>query len=419
MSPDRKRSLLIVKRRVPFPLDAGTDHVTYGVISALRSAFEISVLSVDQGARCREGARQLIEQGIDVHLLTQEENPAARLTFSGAVYRNTKRLFLGMPNTLQMDRCHALGPALRRLTAQRDFDLVQFEYWNLAGYRSCVRNPAILINHDAWYQTAEEIAAYAPSRWSRLLWRLEARTIRRHEGRSQGLFDWRLFLSEEDRLSIQRLGYPPGRDVILPVPFVFEPEMEAPPPGGTGPLRVVFVGGLTAPFNVDAVDFFARQIWPRVHGQMPEATFAIVGDHPPPQIRALSAVGGVRVEGYVPDLREYLRHTAVAVSPCRIGTGIKVKVAEAMAAGLPVVGTTIGLSGFRKVACLVKMDEPASFADALISLLRDEERRRFLCRACLQHYRRELWIESVAPKVTALYERMASMAQVRTPETSV
>jgi len=408
MGRDQKRSILIVKRRVPYPLDAGTDVVSYGVISALRSAFEITILSVDQGARSQEGARHLSEEGMDVHLVPQGRNLAARLTLAGAVYRNTKRLVFGLPNTLQMDECRALGPALRRLAAQGGFDLVQFEYWNLARYRSHVSQPAILVNHDAWFQTAGDIAAHARSRRARLLWRLEAATVRRHEPAAQRRFDWRLFLSEKDRRSLEPDGRPSDRDVTLPVPFVFAPLEADLHQEEHAPRRVVFVGGLSAPFNVDAARFFALEIWPLVRREAPDATFSIVGADPPTEILALSSVPGVRVEGHVRDLRRHLRQAALAVSPCRIGTGIKVKVAEAMAAGLPVVGTSIGLSGYAGVDCLVRADEPRGFADAVLALLGDEEKRRRLAQACLQHYRKELWIEAVAPKVLALYEQMAS-----------
>jgi glycosyltransferase involved in cell wall biosynthesis len=405
---DHKKSILIVKLRVPYPLDAGTDIVSYGVISALRSAFEITLLSADQGARSQKGARHLCEEGIDVHLVPQGDNLAARHTLAGAIYRNSRRLFLGLPNTLQMDACRDLGPALRRLATQKRFDLVQFEYWNLARHRSCVTQPAVLVNHDAWFQTAADIATHARSRKARLLWRLEARTVRRHELAAQKRFDWRLSLSDEDRRALRPEAQSLDRDVTLPVPFVFEPVESARRIGERTPRRVAFVGGLTAPFNVDAAGFFAKEIWPLVHRRVPDAEFAIVGANPPPEILGLSAIDGVRVEGYVADLREYLREAAVAVSPCRIGTGIKVKVAEAMAAALPVVGTTIGLSGYAGADCLVRADGPAAFAEAVVELLQNEERRRHLAQACLQHYRNALWIETVAPKVVALYERMVS-----------
>jgi glycosyltransferase involved in cell wall biosynthesis len=403
------RSILIVKQRVPYPLDAGTDIVSYGLISAIKSTFETSILSVDEGSRSRDGARYLASEGIDVHLVPQGHNLAAQLTLVGALYRNTRRVVGGLPNILQMDECRSLGPKLESLAAQRQFDLVQFEYWTLARYRRFVSHPAVLLNHDAWHQTARSIAKHMGSWSRRLLWSLEARTVRRHELAAQKQFDWRLFLSGEDRLILRHGCQPSGGDAVVPIPFVFEPiERVDPDHGGQESPLVVFVGGLSAPFNVDAVAFFVEEIWPQVRSQVPNAIFAVVGADPPPRIRRLSSVPGVRVAGYVSDIDKLLRQAAVAVSPCRIGTGIKVKVAQAMAAGLPVVGTSVGLSGYSGADCLIRANEPEEFAQSVIELLRDEARRMRFARATLDYYREELWIRAVAPKVIALYEQMAS-----------
>jgi glycosyltransferase involved in cell wall biosynthesis len=401
-------SILIVKQRVPYPLDAGTDIVSYGVVSAIKSSFKITLLSVDEGTRSQEGSRYLAGEGIDVHLVPRGRNLAAQKTLVGALYRNTRRVLGGLPNILQMDECRALGPKLESLVARGHFDLFQFEYWTLARYRRSVSRPAVLLNHDAWHQTAGAISKHMDSWFRRALWRLEAGTVRRHELAAQGRFDWRLFLSEEDQRLLPQLDRPSKRDVVLPVPFVFDPVERDPSVGDQQSPLVVFVGGLSAPFNVDAVAFFVQEIWPAVHNRMPNAKFAVVGADPPPRIRELSSVAGVRVEGYVADIDELLGQAAVAVSPCRIGTGIKVKVAQAMAAGLPVVGTSVGLSGYSGADCLIRADRPDEFAHRVIELLRDAARRKRLARECLDYYREKLWIRAAAPKVIALYERMAS-----------
>jgi len=210
-------------------------------------------------------------------------------------------------------------------------------------------------------------------------------------------------------------GHSAGRDLTIPVPFIFQPEERVRLEEAAPLPKVVFVGGMTAPFNVDAALFFTREIWPEIRRRVPQATLGLVGDHPPPEVLALSSVDGVRVEGYVPDLRAYLRSASVAVSPCRIGTGMKVKVAEAMAAGLPVVGTTVGLSGYQGIDGLLVRDEPGSFAEAVVALLQDEEGRKALARRCLEAYRERLWLEAVAPRVVALYQEMAS-ASPRAPD---
>jgi glycosyltransferase involved in cell wall biosynthesis len=125
----------------------------------------------------------------------------------------------------------------------------------------------------------------------------------------------------------------------------------------------------------------------------------------------------VSVVGQVPDLKPLLRRARVAVSPTRFGTGIKVKVAEAMAAGLPVVGTSTGLSGFKQASCLLRADDARTFADAVVRLLQDDAYRKRVGNDCYQFYRDHFWIESARPSVLELYRTMieSTAAQDATP----
>jgi glycosyltransferase involved in cell wall biosynthesis len=310
----------------------------------------------------------------------------------------------GTPSALQLDDCPPLGPAVEGLTTHTRFDLAQFEYWYLGGYRRFARCPAVLLNHDAWYRTVRAVARHADSPWRKLLWKLESWTVRRHETRAQTAFEWRLFLSEEDRRWLRSSGTDPDREAIVPVPFGFEPLDPTTDP--SPPPVVVFFGGLSAPFNRDAAVFFVNAIWPHVRREIPAASFVIAGRDAGPEIRALDAVAGVRVAGFVPDLRSLLRRSAVAVSPCRIGTGIKVKVAEAMAAGLPVVGTAAGLSGYGDVDGVVRAETPEEFAGQVVRLLADETVRWRTAQASARYYREHLWLGTVAPRTRDLYDRM-------------
>ncbi len=118
--------------------------------------------------------------------------------------------------------------------------------------------------------------------------------------------------------------------------------LRAADPGGH---RLVFVGTMDASHNVDAAQFFTRQVLPKVRELYPETTLYLVGARPVPEVQALAACPGVVVTGAVPSIVEYLHPSTVAVVPLRAGLGIKTKTLEAMAAGLPVVGSDRALEG--------------------------------------------------------------------------
>lgn len=113
-------------------------------------------------------------------------------------------------------------------------------------------------------------------------------------------------------------------------------------PGGH---QIIFVGAMDQTHNIDAVCFFAWEVLPLLQQQYPDTTFSIVGTRPVPAVLALSQARGVIVTGQVSSVVEQLHAATVCVVPLRTGFGIKNKTLEAMAAGVPVVGSDRGLEG--------------------------------------------------------------------------
>jgi glycosyltransferase involved in cell wall biosynthesis len=398
------RAILIVQHRVPYPVEIGSDVVSFALLRVLQHAFPVTLVAVDDGDRAGQGAEHLRGLGVEVMLTPRDRSVSTRPTAAGSVVRNARLLFAGIPRHLQSQSCRNVGPLLQELTGRRRFALAQFEYWATAGYRRFVHGPAALLNFDAWFRTVEAFARYERSPVYKLFLRLEARAVRRYEMAVQSNFEWSLFLSEEDRRELTA-GPPAPRTAVLPVPLPFEPQDPALLEAQRLAPRVLFVGAMNVEFNIDAVCYFVERIWPAVRRAVPEALFTIAGRSPAERVRRLDQYQGVQVDG-TPDLDALLRTSQVAVSPARIGTGIKVKVAQAMASGLPVVGTPAGLSGFGHVDCLLRAGDPGAFAEHVVRLLQDHGYRQRTGRACYVCYRDQFWMESARPKVVALYEHM-------------
>ncbi len=398
------RAILIVNHRVPYPVEIGSDAVSFALLRVLQHAFPVTLVAVDDGDRARQGAEHLRGLGVEVMLAPRDGGVATLPPAAGAVVRNARLLFAGMPRLLQSQSCQHVGPLLEELTSHRRFALAQCEYWATAQYRRFVHGPAALLNFDAWFRTVEAFARYERSPINKLFWRLEARAVRRYEMVAQSNFEWSLFLSEEDRQELTT-GRQPLRTAVLPVPFAFGPQDPAPLEAQRALPRVLFVGAMNVEFNIDAVCYFVEQIWPAVRSAVPDAVFTIAGRSPIERVRRLDQHPGIRVDG-APDLDALLQTSQVAVSPARIGSGIRVKVAQAMASGLPVVGTPVGLSGFGHVDCLLRANEPPAFAEHVVRLLQDRDYRQRTGHACYITYRDQFWMESARPNVVALYEGM-------------
>lgn len=215
----------------------------------------------------------------------------------------------------------------------------------------------------------------------RALWyRLQAARYRRLERRllSQDLTVIVASPSEADAL--QR-GAGPRRARVRVMPTGVA---AAAPPSmrDDGAPLLAFTGALSYPPNVDAVLQLCRDILPRVRRERPDVRMHVLGDGASPElVAACRAVPGVELLGFVPDVFEALRRAAVFVCPMRQGTGIKVKLLEAMACGLPIVASPIAVEGVPEArdGCHLYVAASADdFARRVLDLLGDPERRRQL-----------------------------------------
>jgi glycosyltransferase involved in cell wall biosynthesis len=135
---------------------------------------------------------------------------------------------------------------------------------------------------------------------------------------------------------------------------------------------VLFVGGYRHPPNVDSAIFLAKEIWPRVRAQLPDARLLLVGAHAPPAVKALAAEDIV-MAGHVDDLRPCFDGSRVFAAAIRYGAGIKGKVATAMSYGVPVVATSIAAEGMYLVdgRDVRIADDPDQIARAIVEVYTD------------------------------------------------
>jgi polysaccharide biosynthesis protein PslH len=145
---------------------------------------------------------------------------------------------------------------------------------------------------------------------------------------------------------------------------------------------LVFTGAMDYYANVDGVTWFCRNIFPSVKETFPDALFYIVGSSPGPGVRDLARIPGVRITGFVDDIRPYYHGADVCVIPLRIAAGVQNKILEAMAMARPVVTTANafkGIGGKPGSHALVE-DTPPGFAHAVIRLLENDTHRLALAR---------------------------------------
>jgi glycosyltransferase involved in cell wall biosynthesis len=221
-------------------------------------------------------------------------------------------------------------------------DVVHVTRWILAGLARV--NPdvaSVLTAFDAWHLNVDASAAIA-SPLRRPLIRAEARRVRRFEAQEFEHFRRVVVVSEQDKAALEELNADLQVSVI---PNGVDTDFFSGDQTARVRNRIVFTGHMGYPPNIVAASFLARQVLPRVRAARPDAHAMIVGREPSRDVVALGDLEGVEVTGEVTDVRPWLRSAHVFVCPMLSGTGIKNKLLEAMATGLPCIVTTLALQG--------------------------------------------------------------------------
>jgi len=135
---------------------------------------------------------------------------------------------------------------------------------------------------------------------------------------------------------------------------------------------IFFIGGFRHPPNIDAIVWFANEIWPLIRARLPGVPMYVIGSNAIERVRALEG-NGIEVVGHVPDLAPYLDGCRVSVAPLRFGAGVKGKITSAQASGVPVVATTLATEGMHLEhgRDVLVADSPQAFADAVVRLYTD------------------------------------------------
>lgn len=368
--------ILCLTARLPYPPDRGDRLRAFHILEHLAADHELTLLSFITAESQRDHLPALRAFCQQVELV-QVPPLRSAATAAANVWRRD-------PLQALYYRSRAMSQLVARVTAAAQFDAAYVHLFRMAPYAASLSRLYRVI--DLTDAISAEIDLSLPYRGaaSRLLYRFEAPRIARYECWVARAFEETWLISHADRAHLAA-RCPAGNLRVVPNGVDlgrFRPTSAAPEPA-----RLIFVGHMGVFHNVDAARYLVRDILPRVREHVPGATLTIAGAAPDPAVRELAAgpaaTAGVEVTGFVDDLNAYLNRAAVFVAPLRFSAGVQNKVLEAMAAGRPVVTTSIANRGLgaEPGRDVVVADDTEAIAGAVVSLLGDPERRQALGRA--------------------------------------
>ena len=269
-----------------------------------------------------------------------------------------------------------VGRVLEQTLEAAPFDVVQLESIHLFGYLEIIRRarsaPATVldwhnIESELMQRYAEDASNLAKklvaSRTAGLLFKLEQQALRS--------FSVHTVVSEREKEKLLKRA-PEARVAVIPngvdSDAFANPERPAQP---NGRFTLLFVGSMDYHANSDAVLWFCREIWPGLAAEFPKLDFKIVGRNPPPPVQGLASPR-IFVTGTVEDVKPFYREACAVVVPLRMGGGTRLKILEAMAAGVPVISTCLGAEGIDGIQDRQEIflsDSPAAMSESLRELL--------------------------------------------------
>ena len=362
--------ILYIAHRIPYPPNKGEKIRAFHQIRYLSKVHEVHLACLVDEREDLEHTKTLEKYCASVDVVFRRKS-AFRL-----------RVLLGLltnkPLSVAAFYDRELDKRIRQKLRTETFDRIVVFSSAMAEYvRRAAGIPKLIDLVDADSEKWRLFADYHPKPLS-WLYRLEAHHLSRYEENVVRMSERSVFVSEaEAELLRQRV---PDRPMTV-IPNGVDLDYFAPPSETLSCSKqpvVVFTGAMDYFPNVDAVQYFCSDILPLITEACPEIRFYIVGRHPTRQVQTLERQKHVMVTGSVPDVRPYLRAATVAVAPLRIARGVQNKILEAMAMGLPVVGTSSAFQGLGATTAdgIRKADNAKSFAREILALLENSTLQR-------------------------------------------
>lgn len=362
------------------------------MLKRLHSRHEVDYLTLDDGSCGAEGPARALEYCRRFYAAPhQVRSKSSPLFLSNLATSAFQELPLAVSRWRNREMCRVA----EEWRAHNSYDAVVCDFLvpavNLKHWSQIV-----LFQHNVEAQIWERHASLGDTVFHRCYLEGQRRKMERFEGKVCRLVKRVVAVSGQDAMALERrygLREVPWVETGVDVQFFSNRDLTDAPDSD-----LIFVGSMDWLPNVDAARWLAREILPVIWQIRPETTISLVGRNPVAEIQKMASDARIRVSGTVPDVRPWLNRAKVAIVPLRIGGGTRLKIYEAMAAGVPVVSTSIGAEGLtlRPGDNCVLADGVQAFSEAVKALLENHSYRTSLGRNGQEFVSKNFAWESIA-----------------------
>ena len=364
--------LLFLTETIPFPLDSGGRIKTYNTLRMLSREHEVHCHALVRDERHLRFKQDL--EGVCARVVL---HPIRRTTLT-ELKAGLSSLASGIPFVVRRHFHEPVLDQLRKASQADHFDGVYCDHLSMIEYGRRLDLPIVLDAHNVEFEIIRRYSGTLG--WSpvRLLAELEWRRLEHYERRFYPTCRLIFAVSDVDRRTIHRFA---GQGVtVVSVPISVDAQTVAQNRHTTREPEILFVGGLHWPPNADAVAYFIDEIFPAVRNRVPGARLTIVGKGSEQLEQRVGPREGIRFTGHVESVEPFFESCRVMVVPIRSGSGMRVKILDALARQVPTVTTSVGCEGIDVIpgTHVLVGDTAADFAQEVIRVLTDDSLPRRL-----------------------------------------
>ena len=414
--------ILILTPNMPYPLNSGGNQAQFQMIDHMRDKIDITIaFLLSKGNQCHYN--ELCSKWPNVTFKPIFlSNFEIRLHTLIRYFRNflyiprLKQHFIPVLRTLLLESLACEIPFfVKRFLSKIDFntfDLVQVEFYNFIQVRAFIpiTIPTIFVHHELRYARVEQELNIQgiKSNYANVLF------LQMKESELELLekFDAIVVLSQNDadKLSLHNLNrcifISPVSGLISNQNCNMIDNFQS---------LICFLGSGSHSPNLDALIYFLNEMWPGILSKNPNLVLHVVGSWDKPiKNKILADYANVHFTGFIADLNNELSKSILVV-PLRIGSGIRIKILDAINAGAPVVTSSIGMEGLpllSEIDCLI-FDNPHEFSDAVIRLSQDSELRLQLKTSAQRSLQSEFSIDSLCIRRLGIYNQVVSISSIK------
>jgi glycosyltransferase involved in cell wall biosynthesis len=359
--------ILLLTQVLPYPPDSGPKVKTYHVLKYLAQNHNVTLVSFMRDTDSPHNVHHLENLCERVITVPIRRSPMHDLHFLG------HSLLSGQPWMMLRDERPQMRRVLSNLAASTQFDVVHADQLNMGQYVLPFKSSLKVLDlHNALWVLYKRLAETLPlTNPMKYILMRDWRLLKQYEAAMCRNFDVVTAVSREDAGALVEAG---ARDDIIVIPIAIDTNAQALVERKPSSPHIVHVGTMYWPPNIEGLTWFLDDIYPLVKQQVPDVRCTLIGARPPAKlIERAEADPSIHVTGYVDDPAPYLGDASMMVIPLRAGGGMRVKILNALAQGIPMVSTTLGCEGVALIhgEDILIADDPQSFASESARLLTD------------------------------------------------